>query len=334
MVQAAQYYPRLSAALCCGLRFLPAYEKMRRALSGGLVGPEVKLCDVRVNLRSLVGKRYSWLCDEGMGGGVLNLVGSHVVDLLHFLSGRRATRVHGTLRTMVEETETIRGIRRIGADDFASFQLEMEGGALAAVTLHAQMSGFQQVGTEENKFIFIRRVMFSDIFIKEVTVTGSEGHLVARNGNLYHCRRGGNEEPLYLDEEKDEISTAVDKGSQEESEGDEALLSGIYLRGLGLLFRHLAKKLQINNEDEEEVSPDRRSPSLATFEQAQYVQSVLEAVRRSSKQRSWTQVTLKTEEDLRMLQGSEEMLHALPPLSPKANLLVQKQQLQQRQRLH
>lgn len=146
MVQAAQYYPRLSAALCCGLRFLPAFEKMRRAVAGGVVGTDVKLCDVRVSLRGLVGKRYSWRCDEGMGGGALNLVGSHVVDLLHFLTGgRRATRAHGSLRTTVEETETIRGIRRIGADDFAAFQLELEGGAFAAVTLRTQTSGFQQV---------------------------------------------------------------------------------------------------------------------------------------------------------------------------------------------
>ncbi len=86
MVQAAQYYPRLTATLCCGLRSLPAFEKMRRAVAGGLIGPSVRLCDVRVNLGALVGKRYSWLCDEGMGGGVLNLLvrifGEHCLHLI------------------------------------------------------------------------------------------------------------------------------------------------------------------------------------------------------------------------------------------------------------
>ena len=32
----------------------------------------VNYCDVRVDTCSLVGERYSWLCDDAMGGGVLS----------------------------------------------------------------------------------------------------------------------------------------------------------------------------------------------------------------------------------------------------------------------
>ncbi len=136
----------LQAVLCCPLRLLPAFDKMRRAVANGLIGPQVRLADVRVSVRSLVGKRFSWLCDEGMGGGALNLIGSHVIDLLHFVTGGlRAVRAHGALRTLVEATDTIGGIRRIGADDFATFQLEMEGGGFASVTILSHASSFKQV---------------------------------------------------------------------------------------------------------------------------------------------------------------------------------------------
>lgn len=187
-------------------------------------------------------------------------------------------------------------------------------------------------------------------------MSGSEGYLVAKNGNLYHCRRGGSEEPLYLDEEEEEEEAPdiikrpeVGPNAGDETEGDEALVSGIYLRGLGLLFRHLAGKFQSNEEAAEggdnnnKKSPpgDAWSP-LATFEHAQYVQSVLEAVRRSSRQRCWTQVTQKKteeEEQEETALGGEgrgrrqQMLQMLPPLSPRANLLQKQQLLHQQMQL-
>jgi hypothetical protein len=35
---------------------------------------------------------YDWTCDERMGGGILTLVGSHIIDLLSHLTGLKATR--------------------------------------------------------------------------------------------------------------------------------------------------------------------------------------------------------------------------------------------------
>ena len=53
-----------------------------------VVGPKVNYCDVRVDAGSLVGERYSWLCDDAMGGGVLNLFGAHAIDLVSWLTGQ------------------------------------------------------------------------------------------------------------------------------------------------------------------------------------------------------------------------------------------------------
>ncbi len=72
---------------------------------------------------------------------------------------------------------------------------------------------------------------------------------------------------------------------------------------------------------------------MAGFDQAQYVQSVLEAVRRSSKQRAWSQVKQREPADLEAASGGgDDLLRLFPPLSPKANLLQKQQLLQQQQR--
>jgi predicted dehydrogenase len=33
------------------------------------------------------------------GGGCVTLIGSHVIDLVHFITGKKAKRVHGIVRT-------------------------------------------------------------------------------------------------------------------------------------------------------------------------------------------------------------------------------------------
>ena len=85
------------------------------------------------------------------------LLGS-VVDLLAFLTRQRASRVNGCLKTVSRQTEKINGIRRITADDFCTFQMEMDHGAFATVTLNNLVTGGQ--------------------FLQEVLVVGSKGACV------------------------------------------------------------------------------------------------------------------------------------------------------------
>ena len=189
MVQAAQYYPRLISTLNLGLRFHPAFVKMRAALrearkgakvatSASLIGPAITYCDVRIDSDSLVGDRYGWQCDDAMGGGVLNLFGAHAIDLLAWLTGQRAVRAHGVVRTFRPKTDKINGIRQISADDVCNFQLELSGGGFATVAINSHRSAFSQ----------------------EILVSGDDGHLVARNGNLFGRRNGEKEETvLHLD---------------------------------------------------------------------------------------------------------------------------------------
>lgn len=67
------------------------------------------------------------------------MIGSHVIDFVSAVLRQRAARVHGVTRTgNVAGARGASGIRRVTSDRFASFTMEMNGGALVAVTLNSQ----------------------------------------------------------------------------------------------------------------------------------------------------------------------------------------------------
>ena len=90
-----------------------------------------------------------------MGGGVLTMIGSHVIDVVSAVINQRAVRVHGCTRTGLSQSNP--GIRRLTSDKFCSFHMEMEGGALVVITLNSQ-DGQQNFSTG-------------------FTVSGSQGYL-------------------------------------------------------------------------------------------------------------------------------------------------------------
>lgn len=78
-----------------------------------------------------------------MGGGVLTLIGSHVIDVISAAIGQRALRVNGTTRKGLPAKDEV-SIRRITSDRFATFSMEMNEGALVTITLNSQegLQGF------------------------------------------------------------------------------------------------------------------------------------------------------------------------------------------------
>lgn len=90
MVSAGQYYPTLISIISHSLRFLPAFSQMRKAINDGYLGApnDLTLLDIRVQMGSLLRDKYDWMCDDTMGGGTLSMVGSHVIDLVTFLTGK------------------------------------------------------------------------------------------------------------------------------------------------------------------------------------------------------------------------------------------------------
>lgn len=190
MVQVAQYYPQILALVGYGMRQLEVFRRMRKLIQRNYIGTPL-VAEVRVQAPPLYSRDdYDWLWEKSAGGGVLHIVGCHVIDLLAFLLDRRADRAQGMVETHSKRTQTS-GFRRLNADDFASFLLRMPGMS-ATVTLNA-------IGDSE--------------FEQEVCITGSEGQLVARNLQLFGFQSGTDTEQLLFDEDADITSNNGDLGS-------------------------------------------------------------------------------------------------------------------------
>jgi len=258
MVQAAQYYPTLMAVLAYSLRFLPSMLTMRDNISRGYLGESVSLVDVRISCSSLLDTKYTWCCDSGMGGGVLTLLGSHVIDLLTFLKLGKVLRVHATLTTLSKTTDNIRGIRQITADDVAVLQMHLVGGTFVTITINSSMSGFLQ----------------------EVTVCGSNGHLTARQADLRGRKKGATkDEVFHLDV------------SETELEHQTSGLPSLHAAGLVRMVGELRDVFRGRLEGEQ-----KKASGAATFGEGLYVQAVMEALRKSSERREWRKVEMVQEE--------------------------------------
>ncbi|KAG7468641.1 hypothetical protein MATL_G00145330 [Megalops atlanticus] len=274
MVTASRYYPQLMSLMGSVLRFLPVFVRMKRLLEEGYVG-EVQVCDARVYWGSLLSDTYSWICDELMGGGGLHTMGSYIVDLLSHLTGRRAHRVHGLLRTFVRQNGAIRGIRRVTSDDFCFFQMLMggagvggggAGGVCCTVTLNFNMPG---------------------AFVHEVMVVGSAGRLVARGTDLYGQRNGACQEELLLaDAQGQGVAGPLEKGMQD--------IPLPYLKGMGCMVQALRVSF-LGQEDRRTWDP-KPMAMAATFEDGLYVQTVVDAIKKSSRTGEWERVEVMTEE--------------------------------------
>nr|CAD7432503.1 unnamed protein product [Timema monikensis] len=299
MVKASQYYPSLISIVNHSLRFLPAFCQMRRAIAEGYVGDEceITVCDVRVQMGSLLHDSYDWLCDDTMGGGVLTLVGSHVIDLVSHLTGQRAVRVHGVIRTFTKTTEHVNGIRHISSPDFCTFQMEMSGGALVTATLNNHMPG---------------------AFSQEVFVCGQAGHLVVRGGDLYGRKAGAaKEDVIYLDVEDLQRGAAINSMAA-------SVIPRPYMKGLFKMIGALREAF-LPVEDKRGWVKEPVA-AAATFEDGLYVQAVIDALKKSSANKEWiklesfnTRITAETlvkpsVEGLKLAKGVQRNPHEVESL--------------------
>ncbi|XP_050312056.1 glucose-fructose oxidoreductase domain-containing protein 2 [Anthonomus grandis grandis] len=264
MVRAGQYYPSLISLINHSFRFLPAFIQLKKKLEDNYLGSPITLVDIRVQTGSLFTETdsFDWKCDGMMGGGTLNLIGSHIIDLVTFLTGEKAVRVHGVVRTFTKHTETIKGIRQITAPDFCAFQMELFSGILVTVTINSHTVG--------------------NTFQQEVIVCSSTGHLAVRGGDLFGRKSKSTEEVIYLDVE--DLKCPVPN----------SVLPKTFVKGLCKMVAALREAfLPVNDQAgwiKEPVS------TAANFEDGLYVQAVLGAIKQSSQTRQWVRVNVMTEQ--------------------------------------
>ncbi|XP_056292135.1 glucose-fructose oxidoreductase domain-containing protein 1 [Pseudoliparis swirei] len=270
MMSAAQYYPKLLSIMGNVLRFLPAFVRMKELLEEGYIG-ELLVCEAQVHSGSLLGKKYNWSCDDLMGGGGLHSVGSYIIDLLTFLTGQRAAKVHGFLKTFVKQTDHIQGIRQITSDDFCTFQMELEGGACCTVTLNFNMPGD---------------------FRQEVIVVGTVGRLTVTGTDLYgqkNCadgESGGGPELLLRD------TTPLEKASLPEKAFSD--IPSPYLTGTIRMIQAVRQAFQ--DQDDRRTWDGRPLTMAATFEDCLYALCVVDTIKKSNQCGEWQNIVVMTEE--------------------------------------
>jgi predicted dehydrogenase len=199
-----------------------------------------------------------------MGGGALNLVGSHVIDIVSFLTEKKAIKVHGVVRTYTQHTEKISGIRKITAPDFCCFQMELEGNILVTVNINSNIS--------------------NNSFFQEVSIYGQNGHLTVRGGDLIGCRvknESVKEEKLYLDVQDLQFATS------------ESTLPRPYVKGLCKMVNALREAFYPNSSSSGWIKEPVQS--AASFEDGLYVQAVLESIKKSSENKMWVKVNVMME---------------------------------------
>ncbi|KAL0279221.1 UNVERIFIED_CONTAM: hypothetical protein PYX00_000826 [Menopon gallinae] len=228
-----------------------------KALDEGYIG-QLTLIDIQVRMGSLLHEHYDWLCDSTVGGGTVTLVGSHVIDLITYLTNKKAVRVHAVVRTFTKTTPHINGIRHITAPDFCTFQMELEDGSLVTANLNNHVNGS---------------------FTQEVLVCGSKGHLLAKGSDLFGFK--GKDEALYVDSDNIQLPHV-------------SVLPVPYLKGLYKMIGALREAfLPVEDKTGWVKGP---VAAASTFEDGLYVQAVIDALKKSSLNKEWVKVVQISEE--------------------------------------
>ena len=269
MVHAAEYYPKLMSLMCNGLRFLPCFQKMKQMIDDGYLG-NINVVEARVYCGSFVKDKYDWMCDELMGGGVLNAYGSIIIDLITYLTKQHAVRVHGMLRTFTKSTEKIRGIRQITSDDFCTFQMELDKGACVTGTINSHIPGQ---------------------YVHEVLICGTKGRLAVRGMDLFGTKNDAAKEEIFHHEAPD----ILDQERTGVSESIRADIPIPHLKGLMRLIHSVKDAFKMVPEDKHAWSEYPVSQA-STFKDGQYIQTVVDMLRKSSRSRDWVKIDILSEE--------------------------------------
>lgn len=164
------------------------------------------------------------------------------------------------MRTFKQQTETISGIRQITAPDFCNFQLELEGGLLVIANLQSNQC-------------------CKNSFDQDVTVVGRDGSLTVAGGDLI-CLKKKSENSNEFREEKLYVEV------QDLRTESNSSLPRPFIKGMTKMVGALKEAFTSSGWKKEAVA------SAANFNDALYVQAVLEAIRTSSENRTWAKVDL------------------------------------------
>jgi predicted dehydrogenase len=150
---------RLSVAVDFEYRAVPLFQQLATLLSQGVLGtPWLVKLDWLMSSRADPLRPWSWYSQAAAGGGVLGALGTHAIDLLHWLVGP-SRGVRGQLSTAIRE-RPLPGegaMVAVDADDLALLQLQLESVAgeevpaqvtLASVARHGRGCWLELYGSQ------------------------------------------------------------------------------------------------------------------------------------------------------------------------------------------
>lgn len=261
IVSLSQYYSQLVSVLESHLRFVPAFVKMRDLASSGYCG-KLLVLEARVTMGSLVnGEAYSWMCEPSMGGGALNTVGSHLIDVATFVTRQRASQVHACLRTFKPHTDQIQGYRSVASDDFCCFQVQYDGGVCGSFTINTHHPGTFEV---------------------QLALVGTEGRLVVKGMDLYGCK-GDKSETLLLEQKREQADIVRELPLKFPADYYNPLVVG--LSGMLRSLKEAFVGTSANRPTE-----SRQFGVMATLEDGLYVRTVLDTLYESNRAGKWVPV--------------------------------------------
>ncbi|HEX2834505.1 MAG TPA: Gfo/Idh/MocA family oxidoreductase [Thermoanaerobaculia bacterium] len=139
LVAAADARPAQIALIDHELRFLPSWREARARIAdiGAVRHAEVRYASPSRGDRT---RAWNWWSDAERGGGIWGAVGSHFVDALRYF-GMEIEAAQAMIETIIDQRPFGDGMRAVTADDFASVQLRLRGGAVAVMNFSAVTSG-------------------------------------------------------------------------------------------------------------------------------------------------------------------------------------------------
>ena len=245
------------------LRYSPNLARMRRLLHDGYLGKPLHVeLVLRVAGRLDPRRTHDWWSEAARGGGVLGALGSHMIDQLRWLFGEIHS-VCGTERTFVPERPQPGSLelRPVDSDDFASFSL-----VVGPHRLHASV---------------VLSVVAHATDAMRLEVFGDHGMLrLDENSNLFGSRWDRS------------VTGGGDAAGQERLNADEPISQAdmrqvpdsLFGRAFVLFTRQLVMALQAPQATTPATDPLR---DAATFADGLAVQHVLDALRRSHRERRW-----------------------------------------------
>jgi len=137
LVNISKQYPNQLAIIDHELRFLPVVQLLRKTLIEQKLIGKIKNIDIHMAPGiGIINSTYNWWSDKALGGGILGAAGTHVIDLMTFLTGQKIVKVSALMNTFQKQRADDKGImKEVTSEDYCTFFAQFDGAILANVSI-------------------------------------------------------------------------------------------------------------------------------------------------------------------------------------------------------